>query len=325
MRLRAALGLSLLLAAPSAAHELRPGYLALRELGPGRYEASLRVPTREGRGLALRAVLPEDCRDAGPRVRSSPPGARDTRWSFACQRSLAGRDVRIDGLEGTLTDVLVRIERADGSTQVGRLLPGAPALRVASAPRAAAVAGTYLALGVEHIALGIDHLLFVAALLWIVRGKRRLFATITAFTLAHSVTLAAATLGVLWLPQPPVEATIALSIAVVAREIVGGARSGLASRKPWLVAFAFGLLHGLGFAGALREIGLPEQALPLALLSFNVGVELGQLAFVVAALALAATARRAVPRLPLPAALPAYGIGTLAAFWTLERVAGFWG
>ena len=266
--------LALLLAGPSAAHELRPGYLALRELGEGRYEASFRVPTREGAALALQAVLPEACQEEGPRSVAAAPGALDTRWRFACPGGLVGREIRIDGLAATLTDVLVRIERADGTAQVARLLPRAPALRVEAAAGPLDVARTYLALGVEHILLGPDHLVFVLALLWLVRGRRELFATITAFTLAHSLTLAAAALGAVRVPGPPVEAAIALSILFLARDVVGAARGG-GMRRPWLVAFVFGLLHGLGFAGALREVGLPEQAIPLALLCFNLGVELG--------------------------------------------------
>jgi hydrogenase/urease accessory protein HupE len=318
--------LALLLASPSAGHEQRPGYLALRELGGDRYQTTFRVPTREGRALSLRAVLPEECRELGPPSVVMAPGARDTRWDVVCPGGLAGREIRVDGLAATLTDVLVRIERADGTAQVARLLPRAPALRVEAAPGAFDVARTYLALGVEHILLGADHLLFVLALLWVVRGRRQLFAAISAFTVAHSLTLAAATLGLVRVPGPPVEAVIALSIAFLAREIVGAARGRTRAGmpRPWLVAFVFGLLHGLGFAGALREVGLPEQAIPLALLCFNVGVELGQLGFAAAVVVPAAAALRVLPRRPWPAALPGYGIGALAGFWTLERVVGFW-
>jgi hypothetical protein len=211
---------------------------------------------------------------------------------------------------------------------MARLSPDAPAVVVEAAPGAWEVAGTYLALGVEHIALGIDHLLFVLGLLWVVEGARRLVATITAFTVAHSVTLAASALGWVRLAQQPVEAAIALSIVFVAGEIAHArqGRPGLAHRAPWLVAGAFGLLHGFGFAGALREVGLPENAIPLALACFNVGVELGQLAAIALALGLAALARRArLPRPPWAWRVPAYAIGSLAAFWTFERIAAFWG
>jgi hydrogenase/urease accessory protein HupE len=314
--------LGLLVASASAAHELRPGYLALRELGEGRYEARFRVPTREGRALALRAILPEDCRDLGPRAAAGEPGALETRWSFGCSAELAGRELRIEGLAATLTDVLVRIERADGTAQVARVLPRAPRLRVESAPDATGVARTYLGLGVGHVLGGADHLLFLLALLWLARGGRSLFAAVSAFTVAHTLTLAAAALGFVRVAPQPVEAAIALSVAFLAREIAVGERGGM--RRPWLVAFAFGLLHGFGFAGALREVGLPERAIPLALLCFNVGVELGQLVFAAAVAAPAVAALRLLPSRRWREALPAYGIGAPAAYWTITRVAGFW-
>jgi hydrogenase/urease accessory protein HupE len=313
--------LGLFVAGPGAAHELRPGYLAITG-GGGRYDAAFRVPTREGRSLALRAVLPEECRDLGPRSVTAAPGAVDVRWSFACAGDLAGREIRIDGLEATLTDVLVRIERPDGTAQVARLLPRAPRLRVEAAPGALDVARTYLALGAEHVLGGADHLLFVAALLWLVRGGRRLVATISAFTVAHTLTLGAAALGSVRVAPQPVEAAIALSVAFLAREMATAGRGGM--RAPWIVAFVFGLLHGLGFAGALREVGLPEHAIPLALLSFNAGVELGQLLFAAAVAAPAVAALSLLPARRWRAALPAYGIGAIAAYWTIARAAAFW-
>jgi opacity protein-like surface antigen len=189
------------------------------------------------------------------------------------------------------------------------------------------VAWAYLVLGVEHILGGIDHLLFVLALLLIVRGSLRIVATITAFTLAHSITLVAATLGWIHMPGPPVEAIIALSIVFVAAEVVHGLRGkpALTARSPWVVAFSFGLLHGLGFAGALAEVGLPQKAIPVALLMFNVGVEVGQLVFVAAALLLGVLFVKLVTVRPAwTTGLVAYGIGSVAAFWTVERVASFW-
>jgi hydrogenase/urease accessory protein HupE len=185
-------------------------------------------------------------------------------------------------------------------------------------------AGEYLVLGFHHILLGIDHLLFVLALLMLVPNMRTLVWTITSFTLAHSLTLAAATLGWVHVPQAPVEAVIALSILFVAMEIVHWrqGRPGLTRRWPWLVAFTFGLLHGFGFAGALSEIGLPEHAIPLALLFFNVGVELGQLLFIGAVIAVSLVLKR----ITWPGwawRVPVYTIGSLAAFWTIQRIAGF--
>ncbi len=230
----------------------------------------------------------------------------------------------------------MRVERADGSTQVTRLTADRTSFVVEAAPRASQVAATYLRLGVEHILTGADHLLYILAMLLLVRGWKRLVATITAFTATHSLTLTAATLGWVRVPQPPVEATIALSILLVATEIVRARqrRSGLTERWPWVVSFTFGLLHGFGFAGALHEVGLPSGAIPVALALFNVGVEIGQLAFIAGALSLLAVGRRALERsraggatfLPAPAAwrtASAYGIGGVAAFWFLQRTSGF--
>jgi HupE / UreJ protein len=185
----------------------------------------------------------------------------------------------------------------------------------------------YVGLGIEHILLGIDHLLFVFGLLLLVRGPWMLIKTITAFTLAHSITLALATLGFVAVPSRPVDAAIALSIVFLGAEILRArqGRPGLAARRPWVVAFAFGLLHGLGFAGALTALGLAPGEIPLALLFFNVGVEIGQLLFVGACLALAWALRQlqvSWPRWAVP--LPAYAIGTIAAFWFIERMNGFW-
>jgi hypothetical protein len=318
--------LALALAGPARAHELRPAYLELRALGAGSYSVFWKVPARGAMRLSLAVRLPERCAASGRIARSEAGGAVAERWSVDCGE-LAGETIAIDGLEATFTDVLARVERADGSAQVVRLTPTSPSFVVAAAPRPLAVAATYTWLGIEHISLGVDHLLFVLGLVVLVPERRRLVGTVTAFTVAHSVTLAAATLGVVRLAPQPVEAVIALSIVFVAGEIAHGAqgRPGWTRRWPWLVAFSFGLLHGFGFAGALREVGLPERQIPLALLCFNLGVEIGQLAFVLAVLAGAAWVRRLGLAFPAWAwRLPAYGIGGLAALWTLERVAAFW-
>jgi hydrogenase/urease accessory protein HupE len=249
------------------------------------------------------------------------------RWTLGCETPLSGKPISIEGLEKTLTDVLVRIERQDGSTITQRLSPANNEFTVAASESTWQIAATYLGLGVEHILLGIDHLLFVLALLLIVGNWRVLLATITAFTVAHSITLAAATLGYVHVPQQPVEAVIALSILFLASEIMHMRRGkpGLARRWPWLVAFIFGLLHGFGFAGALTEVGLPENAIPLALLFFNIGVEVGQLLFVGSMILLYRLWRMTTLQ-PTPwiQALPVYVIGSVAAYWTIERVASFW-
>jgi len=249
------------------------------------------------------------------------------RRQLECPAGLRGQSISIEGLSGTLTDVLARVEHGDGSVQVERLSPDQPGFRVKDSPSWTATAAAYLGMGIKHILLGVDHLLFVLALMLLVRGGRRLVETITAFTIAHSLTLGAATLGLIRVPQAPVEAVIALSIVFVASEIIHArqGRPGLTLRRPWIVALTFGLLHGFGFAGALTAIGLPAQAVPLALLFFNLGVEVGQLLFVAACLLLARAAGRLWVRAPGWAGqLPAYGIGTMAAFWLVQRVAGFW-
>ena len=323
-----------LAAARANAHEVRPGYLELTEVGDGSYEALWKVPARGEYRLALYARLPAECTKP-PDTGSFVGGAYITRWRVRCSGGLIGKRIAIDGLAATRTDVLVRISHGDGVTQTARLTPEQPYLEVVAAPGRTEIARTYFVLGVEHILLGIDHLLFVLGLLLLVGNVRRLIVTVTAFTVAHSITLAAATLGFVHVPQAPVEAVIALSVMFVAAEILRSARgrSSLTARAPWLVAFVFGLLHGLGFAGALREVGLPQTDIPIALLLFNVGVEVGQLVFiaaVVAALALMArlTASRSdeswfvraerLVRTPL-----AYLIGCTAAYWTIDRTVGF--
>ncbi|HEX5789053.1 MAG TPA: HupE/UreJ family protein [Woeseiaceae bacterium] len=321
----------LLLLVPSLpgalADVFRPAYLELRELGEDRYALTWKVPA-QGPDVRLAAyvVLPPGTETLSEPHAAYAAGSWTERYEIRHPGGLVGETIRIDGRAVGVTDVIARIERRDGSSQVERLPMDVPQFVVAAPAGTAAVAWTYLLLGVEHILAGLDHLLFVLALLLVVRGVRRIVATITAFTVAHSVTLVAASLGWVHMPGPPVEAVIALSIVFVASEVLHGleGRPGLTARAPWIVAFSFGLLHGLGFAGALAEIGLPQDAVPVALLMFNVGVEVGQLLFVAAVLTLRwiAGSLLALP----PALVPrvaAYGIGTLAAFWTVERVAAF--
>jgi len=302
-------------------HELRPAYLELRETAPGRFDVLWKTPMRGEARLALTPVVSGESAALPPVTRRADNAAIQT-WILRVD-SLRGRTLAIAGLEGTMTDALVRVEFLDGSGWTDRLTPRRPAATVPERMTGRTVAAVYFTLGVEHILEGLDHLLFVLALLILTRGGWRLVRAITAFTVAHSVTLALATLGVVHVPQRPVEAAIALSIVILATEIVHGwqGRVGLTLRRPWIVAFAFGLLHGLGFAGALSAIGLPEGRIPLALLFFNLGVEAGQLLFVAAILAAVAVTRRAGLVAPRWAHLAqTYAIGTLAAFWTIERV-----
>lgn len=308
-----------------AAHELRPAYLELRETLPGEYSVLWKTPMQGEARLALDPAFSGDARPVSPVFARRARGAAVQTWTLRAP-ALRGQTLRIDGLEGTMTDALVRVQFADGGAWTQRLTPRQPAATIPAAQAPAALAGVYLKLGVEHILTGVDHLLFVLALLIIARSLWRLVATVTAFTLAHSVTLALATLGFVRVPQQPVEAIIALSIVFVAVEIERARRgtAGLAARAPWIVALAFGLLHGLGFAGALSEIGLPPGHVPLALLFFNVGVELGQLLFIAALLAIAWMMARARWRPAAWAAiLPAYFIGSVAMFWVLQRIAAY--
>jgi hydrogenase/urease accessory protein HupE len=338
--MRGGLAFLVLLAAwlvPAAhAHEVRPGYLEVRQVENEIFDVLWKVPANGEYRLRLHARLPEECKGA-PTQGTFVGGAFVERWRANCPGGLVGRTIFIDGLSATRTDVLARIEWQDGTTQAARLTPERTQFEVTAAPSALEVAKTYFVLGVEHILLGIDHLLFVLGLLFLVGNWKRLVATVTAFTVAHSITLAAATLGLVHVAQAPVEATIALSIMFVAAEIVHGAHGAprLATRAPWLLAFVFGLLHGFGFAGALQEIGLPQKDVPLALLFFNVGVEAGQLMFVAAVVGVFSVMTRLVRRQGSQDHGPwhsetlirtpvAYVIGSLAAFWTVQRVAGFW-
>jgi len=305
-------------------HEVRPAYLRIQQLAAEQFDVLWRVPARGEMRLGIYVGLPENCQTAGDTLAWEEGGTYVERWTSVCAGGLTGHQVEILGLSSTVIDVLARFERLDETTQVMRLTPSEPGFVVTDAESWLQVAGTYFFLGIEHILLGVDHLLFILALLLLVPNLRTLVWTVTAFTLAHSLTLAAATLGWVHVPQAPVEAVIALSILFVAMEIVHWrqGKAGIARKWPWIVAFTFGLLHGFGFAGALSEIGLPEHAIPLALLFFNLGVEAGQLLFIAAVLVLwAGLKKTAWPQWAWR--LPVYTIGALAAFWTMERIAAF--
>jgi hydrogenase/urease accessory protein HupE len=319
------------LCGPAEAHEMRPAYLELRQTGAETYDVLWKVPGRgENLRLGLYVEFPADAKNVTEPRGAMINNALTERWSVQRAGGLHGSTIHIAGLSATMTDVLVRLERLDGTTQVTRLTPSVPSFVVETAPHAMQIARTYLVLGVEHILGGVDHLLFVLALLILVKGARRVIATVTAFTLAHSLTLAGATLGFVHVPGPPVEAAIALSIVFVATEIVHSrqAKAGLTERFPWIVAFTFGLLHGFGFASALNEVGLPQSAIPVALLFFNVGVEIGQLLFIASVFTVMALARQITRRIGMsqPAwawRVPPYAIGSVAAFWMIQRIAAF--
>jgi hypothetical protein len=325
VRLRLLLVLAAVLvgAVPAVAHELRSALLQLSEIEAGRYEVLWKRPQRGDLTLGLQVVWPPDCRDLVPPATRPVPGAVIEHRLLACgEAGLVGRQIAIDGLAGMAADVLVRIEFQDGRVQTSLLKPHQFWLDVEGPRPVLAVAADYLVMGVEHILLGIDHLLFVLALLMLVGNRWMLVKTITAFTIAHSITLAIATLGHASVPEAPLNAAIALSILFLGPEMVRAWRGGTSFtiRHPWAVAFAFGLLHGFGFASGLGAAGIPPAEIPFALLLFNVGVEIGQLGFVALVLLMARSLRILEVAWGRRAELwPAYTVGVLGAYWTVQR------
>jgi len=314
MRLRAlsiviALG-TVLAPFTATAHELDPGFLELRETAPGDYSVLWKVPLKGGRRMPLDPVFPAECTVTSP-VSSRPSGrGLVERWSIQCPSGLAGATITIGGLERTYTDVMIRVELTEAEPLTYLVGSTNPTVVVGAEGQASQGALGYLWLGFEHILLGIDHLLFVLGLLLIVQNRWMLLKTVTSFTVAHSITLAIATLGWASAPSAPLNAAIALSILFLGPEIVRVWRgeTSFTIQHPWVVAFAFGLLHGFGFASGLSTIGLPQAEIPLALLLFNVGVELGQLVFVV---------EMQWPR--WAEMFPGYAVGSLGAFWFIQR------
>ena len=306
------------------AHDSRPAYLEINETAPGRYEVLWRTPLNAGMRLPVTLKFPEDVRNiTAPSEKEFTGLLLERRWIDAGDTGLAGKRIEFAGLQATITDVLVRVQGLDGAHTMVLVHPSQPWVEIAPSQGIAGIAAAYFVHGFEHIMSGTDHLLFVLGLMLIVRDRWMLLKTITAFTLAHSVTLAAATLGYVHVPSPPLEAGIALSIMFVGVEVLRSWRgeTGLTLRQPWLVAFAFGLVHGLGFASGLISLGLPQGDIPVALLMFNVGVEAGQLSFVAVMLLLV----RCFDLLKIPwpqraRMVPAYVVGSVGAFWTIDRI-----
>lgn len=320
----AAMFLAVLMALPATAHESRPGFVQIQEREPRAYSVLWRQPSS---GIAdtitLALEFPQDCSQKTIGQPVETQGVRTHRSLLECGEPLAGRGFVLAGLEQTRMNVLVRYEGREGSVQTLRLSPGEREAVISEKPTVAGILSSYGLLGIEHILEGIDHLLFVLTLFFLSSGWKRLLLMITAFTVAHSITLALATLGAVSLPGAPVEALIALSIVLAAAECLRPSkrRASLMRAAPWVVAFAFGLLHGFGFAGALEEIGLPEGDVPLALLAFNLGVEAGQILFVAAVAAVYRfVGLIAGPGLQLAArAVLLYTAGGAAAYWMIER------
>jgi hydrogenase/urease accessory protein HupE len=309
------------------ADEIRPALLDIKEQSTGLFAVTWKVPTRGDKVLAITPQLPKSLQLVGSPTIQEVPGARIEHTTYKNSgEPLAGQSIAIDGLSAVQTDVLLLVQLLDGASHSAILRPASPQFTIPLEASKLKVAGDYWRMGTVHILEGVDHLLFVLALMLIVTGFKPLLKAVTAFTVAHSITLALATLGVVHIPSAPTEALIALSILFLAVEIIHSRQGkiSLTEQYPWVVAFAFGLFHGLGFAGALSEIGLPQQEIPLALLMFNVGVETGQLLFIAAVLALFAVLKRLPVTLPQGAwrVLP-YGIGGIAAYWTIDRVMSF--
>jgi hydrogenase/urease accessory protein HupE len=329
MRARAVLvGIACLVACASAAgaHPLAPALLQIDERADGTADVAWKTPLMRVRGSHAEPELPANCTSLGEPVATEGADSVTFRWKIDCGKDgLAGRSIAVRGLETSKTDALVRVSLADGRLVRGVVRAFSPALEIPRSDRPTSVFGGYLQLGFDHILEGVDHLLFVFGLLLLATSTRLLIETITAFTVGHSVTLTLAAFGLADVPQAPVDVLIAGSIFVLAVELAQGRehpeQSSLLRRYPWLMAFLFGLLHGLGFAGALRAIGLPEGDLPTALLSFNIGIELGQLTFVAAVLAAGYLLRRVLARRPAWSEwVPIYAMGCLSAYWVLARV-----
>jgi len=311
----------------SFADEIRPGFLDIKESSPDVFSVLWKVPAKGNKKLNLQAQLPEHCINKTPPTAQFINAAYIQRRIMICEGGLIAHTISITGLKSTNTSVILRLEFLNGTSQSIQLTPTENTYQIPAVASSMQIVNTYTGFGIEHILLGTDHLLFVFALLLIVNNTRRLLMTITAFTLAHSITLVAATLGFVHVPQQPVEAVIALSILFLAMEIVHGKRGhlGYTARWPWLIAFIFGLLHGFGFAGALAEIGLPQQAIPIALIFFNIGVELGQIFFVLVVIFLSWILHQLNQQKLLARAetIVIYSIGGLSSFWLFERISLF--
>ena len=308
------------------AHEIRPAYLQIEQQSETTYNVLWKVPTS---GDLVLKIYPEfeDGFNLNEASLSRPvSGAMIYQYNLNGNRPLQGSLIRIQNLNKTMVDVLVTIKYLNGEKTTLMLKPDNPETLLSGKTSKWQVVQSYTVLGIEHIWFGIDHLLFVMALIIITTGFKKIVKTITAFTLAHSITLSLAVLGYVNVPGPPVEAIIALSIVFLAFEILKlhQGKPSLTAQKPWLVAFSFGLLHGFGFAGALTEVGLPQSEIPLALAFFNIGVELGQIVFVIVVSAILYVLALKKDWPLIAKKVPAYVIGTLAAFWTIERILGFW-
>jgi len=312
-----------LLCLQASAHEIRPAYLEITEISPHHFRIFWKQPTMGEISIPLKPHIGDWLVDSAA-VTTFSENYLIKQWDLQTgQQILNGQLVFIEGLDKTMTDVLVNIHFMDGDAITRLLKPDGKSFEIQQSQHSSIPIAAYLQLGMTHILFGVDHLLFVLGLLLLVKGTKRLIKTITAFTIAHSITLALATLHLVQVQQAAAEATIALSMVFLALELIRHyqGRDGLTYRYPWVVAFVFGLLHGFGFAGALAEVGLPSASIPIALFLFNAGVELGQLIFVTAALAVIWASRKWGPKFPgWTRFIAPYFIGSLASFWLIERI-----
>lgn len=309
--------------------EIRMAYLEVKESSKNSYEVMLKTPIKKSFAIPLKIIFADNCTESNQQTQLVNKAYLHT-WLLTCKDTLIGTKIKIDGLDFDNTDMLLQVSLKDKKTQTVLITPKENYYKIPAELSSLHVAKVYTFLGTEHILDGFDHLLFVLALLLIVRNLKTLIWTITAFTLAHSITLAGSSLGYLSLASAPVEAIIALSIIFLAMEIIHQSRGveGMAARFPWIISFSFGLLHGFGFAGALAEIGLPEQSVAVALLFFNVGVEIGQLIFVSAVLFIGFLLKKVFYAFPSGTwergkIVLVYGIGGISSFWFIERISGF--
>lgn len=310
----------------SYAHEVRPAYLEIKETAPKNYQIFWKLPQLGGTPLDITPQFSKDCQPKNTASYIRSGGYDSYRWFITCPYSLKGTTIILKGLENTVIEAIVRINHLDGIHETTRIYRGNNRLDIAEDSQFFNVAKTYILLGIDHILLGFDHLCFVLALLLLIKNRKRLLWAITAFTLGHSITLGGAVLGFLHAPSQPIEAFIAFSIVMVAAEALSQQRKqrSLIAQSPWLVTCAFGLLHGFGFAGALSETGLPQDAIPTALLFFNIGIEIGQIIFIIFVLTLMGLIKNFIPKIhSYLTTVLTYGIGITAAFWTIERIVGF--
>ncbi len=313
----------LLLSGFIQADEVRPAYLELQEVSTNNFNVLWKRPVNKTTPIHLKLEFPDGCDIVGESTEWEEDDFRSSRMTISCSDGLTEKNITLAGLESSLTDALLRIEFVNGRTLVERLTPGRNNILVSKQPSIVSIINSYFFLGMEHILSGVDHLLFVLCIMLLLTDKKKLLMAVTAFTVAHSITLVAATLGYVQVNAKVVEVLIALSIVLISYEIIRARLGvlGLSTRYPWLVIFIFGLMHGLGFAGALSHIGLPENDIPLALLFFNIGVEAGQLLFIAMILLLLWPMKHWFNRSSLNwVSLISYVIGISASYWFFERL-----